>query len=211
MIALAQSKGIPILLLTDLDPSGDIIEKKINASGVKCYRLGITLTLLKKLGISVNDVNEPLPKDPEKLNHLKSLPQSRQDFYKGTIGDGKDHYRIEIDGVWAFAGKDKFVEAILDLADKHIPTKALERVLQPERFPVPVEQVLFDIHRVIVSRYKDVRQKKINEYKNSSMPFNDINLRDIETSIDTVIEQEDSGNIIRILKKALKSIKDAGG
>ena len=211
MIALAQSKGIPILLLTDLDPSGDIMERQIKASGVKCYRLGITLALLKKLGISISDVNEKLPNEPKKRNHLKSLPQRRQDFYKDVIGKGKCHCRIEIDGVWAFAGKDKFVEAILDLADKHIPAKALERVLRPERFPESVEQMLLDIRRAIVLRYKDVRQKKIDEYKNSSMPFNDINLRDIESSIDNVIEQEDSGDIIRILKEALKSIKDAGG
>jgi len=209
LIALAQSRGVPILLLTDLDPSGDIMERQIEASGVRCFRLGITLPLLDKLDISIKEVYEKLPKKKEKLNHLKSLSQSRQDFYKNIIGDGTDYHRIEIDGVWALAGKDKFVEAILELTDKYVPTKALERVLHPESYPKALSHVLSDIHSAIINQYAYVRQTKINEYKDSSMHFMDINLNDIETSIDNIIEQEDSGDIVNILTTALQNIEEA--
>ena len=80
--------------------------------------------------------------------------------------------------------------------------------MQPERYPWVVSQVLLDIRSAIVNQYAYVRQNKIDGYEDSSMRFNDINLKDIETSIDNIIEQEDSGDIVDILTAALQSIEE---
>lgn len=125
IIQEAQKRGIPILTLTDFDPSGILIDLKLKESGIKTVRLGIDLELIKALGLKINDVREPLPKSKKKLGHYKYLQNKHPEIAKQfkSIGVKNEPYRIEIDAVFALAGKDKFIQEIMNRASKYISKK----------------------------------------------------------------------------------------
>lgn len=208
VIALAREYGVLVLLLTDLDPSGILIEQAMKKAGIEVHRIGIDLELLEQLGVDVADVREVLPKDPEKLSHLKALSEEWQQLFIKTIGDGKHPYRIEIDGVWALAGKRRFMRAILERADQVLPKKPLTKVLTPERVPTLVGEALSTLQRTINGLYERIRSEELRKYEDAKIPFAKINLREIEGDIGREINQRGgSGKVVRLIGALVKELK----
>jgi len=210
VIKLAQDLGVPILTLTDFDPSGILIDKKIEASGVKTARLGIDLELLKRLDVKIEDVREPLPKDPEKLTHFKNLQKEYPeiaDIFVHVVGDGKSPYRIEIDGVFAFAKKERFMEAILERADKIVPEKPLQKALVFLKVPERVNKLRWAIYNMLDKVFEKVAEEELEPYKNLERPFSEFRLSAIETVIEEGIDEyAESGPVLKILEKAVVEI-----
>jgi len=212
VIALARETGVVVLVLTDLDPSGIVIERAIHEAGIEVHRVGIDLELLEQLGVDINDVREALPREPEKLSHLKSLPEEWQRFFIETIGDGEHPYRIEIDGVWALAGKRRFMAAILARADQVLPQKPLSRVLVPRSVPAKVGAALELLRSTVQGLYEGIRANELQKYDAADISFSEINLRDIESAIGREIDRKGkSGKVVRLVKKLVKELKLKGG
>lgn len=208
VIALAREYGVLVLLLTDLDPSGILIEQAMRETGIEVHRIGIDLELLEQLGVGIVDVREPLPKDPEKLSHLKALSKEWQRIFIKTIGDGKRPHRIEIDGVWALAGKRRFMRAILERADQVLPKKPLTKVLVPERVPTLVGEALDTLRRTINGLYERIRSEELRKYEDTEIPFAKINLREIEQGIEGEINRRGkSGKVVRLIRALVKELK----
>jgi len=207
MIKLAQELGVPILFLTDLDCSGILIELKVREAGVETHRLGIDLDLIKELGLSISDVNEPMPTDPKKLNHFKylcSIDPKWYDFFVNVIGDGRRPYRIEIDGVFSFAGKVRFVEAILRRADEVVERKPLQKVLLPRTRPRKVDSLFWRLSSALTKIYEDIIEEETVKYRDVAMPFVEIRIREIESEIERVIDEKgETDEVVAILDDAL--------
>lgn len=200
VIAVARETGLLILTLTDLDPSGLLIDKHI-ARHVETHRLGIDLDLVKGLGLAIEDVREPLPRDPKKLNHLKALTPEEQRIFTHGIGDGEHPYRIEIDGVFALAGKGRFMSAILERADTILPTKPVARILAPRRVPRKVEDLRSQLHELIDRKFSDLLRDQVAKFERHEMPLKDIRLSEIEELIEDTLDREgETDEVCRILK-----------
>ena len=210
MIKLAQDLSVPILTLTDYDPSGVLIDLKIEASGVKTARVGVDVELVKALEIPIEDVRERLPRDPKKLTHWKHLQKQRPeiaDVFLNVIGDGRDPYRIEIDGVFAFAGKDRFIEAILERADRVVPVKPLQKALIFLQVPERVNKLRWGIYYMLEKVFKKVAEDELEPYKDLEKPFREIRLSEIETEIEEGIDTwAESGPVLKILEDAIIEI-----
>lgn len=210
VIKLAQGLGVPILTLTDYDPSGVLIDLKIEATGVKTARVGVDVELVKVLDIPIEDVRERLPRDPRKLTHWKHLQKEYPeiaDVFLNVIGDGRDPYRIEIDGVFAFAGKDKFIEAILERADRVVPVKPLQKALLFLEVPERVNKLRWAIYYMLDKVFAKVVAEELEPYVDLEKPFREIRLSEIETEIEEAIDTwAESGPVLKILEDAIVEI-----
>jgi len=211
MIKLAEELGVPILFLTDFEPSGVLIEIKVREAEVRTHRLGIDLELLRQLNVEIFDVNEPLPSEPQKLNHFKHLCKidpKWHDTFVNVIGDGKRPYRIEIDGVFDLAGKRRFIEAILERADRVVEKKPLQKVLVPRNVPSTVDRAFWDINFELNAIYREILDNEVRRYVNVSMPFTLIKISEIEEEIEKAIDEKgETKEVASILKEALEKLR----
>jgi len=212
LIKKAQELGVPIFTLTDFDASGILIDKMIEKSGVKTARLGIDVELVRSLGLNIEDVREELPKDPVKLTHFKNLQKDYPeiaDVFINVIGDGRHPYRIEIDGVFALAGKERFMEAILARADQVVPIKPLKKVLIIRRVPEYVDKLRWAIISLLDKVFEKVVQEELEPYEEDDRPFSKLSLSLIEETIeDSINERAENKRVNKILEALVSELRD---
>jgi len=209
MIKKTQSLGIPILTLTDFDPSGILIDMKISQCGIKTVRLGVDPDLVKALGLKIEDVREALPRAKNKLAHYKYLQTNYPKLAKGflDIGMGGQPYRIEIDAVWALAGKDGFIEEILKRADLAVPVKPVQKALKYTRVPKKVDDLRTSIHGLVDELFSQAAQKAEVGVKDSKDSFNKLRLSEIEGKIQKTIDGNSEMPTAQILEKTIKTLQ----
>ena len=210
MIKQAQDLGVPILTLTDYDPSGVLIDLKIKEAGVKTARLGVDPKLVRSLGLKIEDVREPLPRAKKKLAHFKYLKRTHPRLAKGfiKIGEKGRPYRIEIDGVFALAGKDRFMTAILKRADEVIPVKPVQRSLVYKKVPKKVEDLRASMHRIVDNLFERIAEEAVAPHKDVKRSFVEIRLSAIERGIEQVIDQKAKGEAtVEILEETITKLQ----
>jgi len=209
VIKQAQTLGLPIFTLTDYDPSGILIDLKIQDSGVKTARLGVDPELVKILKLKLDDVREALPREKKKLAHYKYLktkyPKLADGFLK--IGLNNQPYRIEIDGIFALAGKDRFVEEILKRADLIVPTKPIQKVLKHKKVPENVNKMKEDMHALVDKLFAQASQDAEKSHVNAKESFNNIHLEKIENSIEKTINSNSSSDTTKVLQDTINSLQ----
>jgi hypothetical protein len=210
VIKQAHILGLPIFTLTDYDPSGILIDLKIQDSGVKTARLGVDPDLVKILNLKLDDVREALPREKKKLAHYKYLktkyPKLADGFLK--IGLNNQPYRIEIDGIFALAGKDRFVEEILKRADLIVPTKPIQKVLKHKKVPENVNKMKEDMHALVDKLFAQASQDAEKSHVNAKESFNNIHLGKIEQSIEKTIDSNSSSNTTtQILQTTINNLQ----
>jgi len=180
------------------------IHHLLEKSGVKTARLGIDVELVRSLGLKIEDVRESLPKDPLKLTHFKNLQKDYPqiaDIFVNVIGDGQHPYRIEIDGVFALAGKERFMEAILARADQVVPIKPLKKVLIVRRVPEYVDKLRWAVFGLLDKVFEKVVQEELEPYEEDDRPFSKISLNLIEETIeDSINESAENKQVNKILE-----------
>jgi hypothetical protein len=209
IIKQAHTLGLPIFTLTDYDPSGILIDLKIQDSGVKTARLGVDPELVKILKLNLDDVREALPKEKKKLAHYKYLkakyPKLADGFLK--IGVNNQPYRIEIDGIFALAGKDRFVEEILKRADLIVQTKPIQKVLKHKKVPANVNKLREEMHTLVDELFTKASQDAEKSHVNTKESFNNIRLSKIEKSIEKTIDSNSSSNATQILQTTINNLQ----
>ena len=210
MIKQAQSLGVPVLTLTDYDPSGLLIDIKIAESGVKTARLGIDLELVRALKLKVSDVKEALPRAKDKQAHYKYLKRTRPSLAKGflKIGEGGKPYRIEIDGVFALAGKDRFVEAILKRADKIVPVKPVQKSLRYKRVPKKVDGLRESMHKAVDDIFEEIANDAAKPHRNTKKSFTEVRLSKMESEIEqTITDKADAAPTVQVLEDTIARLQ----
>lgn len=209
IIKKAQDLGIPIFTLTDFDPSGILIDLKIGQYGVKTTRLGVDPDLVKALGLKVQDVGEALPKGKNKLGHYKYLQKNYPKLAKEfeTIGVKGQPYRIEIDGVFALAGKDRFIEEILKRADIAIPVKKVKKALQYKRVPKKVDDLRNQVHGLVDDLFTKAAETVETKYTDSKDSFNNIRLSEVEDNIQKAMNGKAEVPTAQVLEETIKALQ----
>ena len=209
VIKQAHSLGLPILTLTDYDPSGILIDLKIQDSGVKTARLGVDPDLVKTLNLNLDDVREPLPREKKKLAHYKYLktnyPKLADGFLK--IGVNNQPYRIEIDAIFALAGKDRFIEEILNRADQVVKVKPVQKVLRHKKVPENVDKMREEMHNLVDELFTKASQDAEKSHVNTKDSFNNIHLSKIEKSIEKTINSNSSNDTAQVLQDTINSLQ----
>lgn len=206
----AQELGIPIFTLTDFDASGILIDLKIQQSGVSTTRLGIDPDLVKTLGLKVSDVREALPRGKGKLGHFKYLQTNYPKLAKGflDIGVGGQPYRIEIDGVFALAGKDRFIEEILKRADLAVPVKPVKKALNYKKIPKKVEGMRSTVHDLVDNMFTKTAIGAEQGLIKNNESFNKIRLSEIEKNIEDKIEKKgEEVPTTQVLEETIKALQ----
>lgn len=209
IIKKAGDFGVPIFTLTDFDPSGILIDLKIGQCGVKTARLGVDPDLVKALGLKIQDVREPLPRGKNKLAHYKYLqtnyPKLAKEFV--TIGVKGQPYRIEIDGVFALAGKDRFIEEILKRADIQVPIKKMKKALQYKRVPKKVDDLRNQVHTMVDDLFAKAAENVEDKYSDSKDSFNKIRLSEVEGNIQKAMDGKAEVPTTQVLEETIKSLQ----
>jgi hypothetical protein len=209
IIKQAHTSGLPIFTLTDYDPSGILIDLKIQDSGVKTARLGVDPDLVKTLNLKLDDVREALPREKKKLAHYKYLkanyPKLADGFLK--IGVNNQPYRIEIDGIFALAGKDRFVEEILKRADKIVQVKPIQKVLKHKKVPENVDKMRDEMHALVDKLFTQASQDAEKSHVNAKDSFNNIHLGKIENSIEKTINSNSSKDTTQVLQDTINNLQ----
>lgn len=209
IIKQAHTSGLPIFTLTDYDPSGILIDLKIQDSGIKTARLGVDPDLVKTLNLKLDDVREALPREKKKLAHYKYLkskyPKLADGFLK--IGVNNQPYRIEIDGIFALAGKDRFVEEILKRADKIVQVKPIQKVLKHKKVPENVDKMKEEMHAIVDKLFEQVSENAEKSHVNTKDSFNNIHLSKIEKSIEKTIDSNSSTDTTQILQDTINNLQ----
>jgi hypothetical protein len=209
-IKKVQDLGIPILTLTDYDPSGLLIDLKISDYGVKTIRLGIDPELVKALGLKIGDVREALPRSKSKLVHYKYLQTNYPKMAKGflDIGLQGQPYRIELDGVFALAGKDRFIEEILKRADLAIPIKQVKKALNYKKVPKKVEGMRNTVHDLVDGMFNETATNAEQGLEKYDKSFNDMHLSKIEKGIEDTIEKKgEQVSTTEVLEETIKALQ----
>lgn len=209
IIKEAHSLGLPIFTLTDYDPSGILIDLKMQDSGIKTARLGVDPELVKALNLNLDDVREPLPKAKNKLAHYKYLkskyPKLADGFLK--IGVNNQPYRIEIDGIFALAGKDRFIEEILKRADKIVQIKPVQKALKHKHVPQNIDKMREDMHKLVDDLFAKTSEDAEKTHINSKDSFNNIHLSKIEKSIEKTIDSKSSNDTTQVLQDTISALQ----
>lgn len=209
VIKEAQNLGIPIFSLVDYDPSGLLISKKLEKSGIKINSLGIDPQLVKDLGLTIEDVRESLPSKKNKLSHLKYLkdhyPKEAKEFEK--IGEKGKLSRIEIDSVFSLAGKDRFVEEILKRADLAVPIKPLQKVLKHKKVPTKVDDLRNSMHTLVDELFDKTSEDAEKPHKDVKQSFNKLRLSEIENSIEKTIDSEATNGTTKVLEDTIDALQ----
>jgi len=208
IIKKAQDLGIPILTLTDFDPSGILIDMKISQCGVKTTRLGVDPALVKALNLKIEDVREPIPK-AKRQAHLKYLktnyPKIAAEFTK--IGVKGIPHRIEIDAIFALAGKDRFIEEILKRADLCVPVKKVQKALKYKRVPKKVDDLRQNVHNLVDELFTKAAEKAEDKVKDSQDSFNKIRLSQKEGQLQQVIDGKAEAPATQVLEETIKQLQ----
>jgi len=210
MIKQAQTLGVPILTLTDYDPSGLLIDLKISESGVKTARLGVDPELVKALGLKLGDVKEPLPKARKKLAHYTYLKRKHPKLAAGftKIGTKKQPYRVEIDGVFALAGKERFMEEIFKRADQVVPIKPIQKTLRHKRVPKKVDDLRTSVHTLVDDLFTRIAEEAETPHKNVKKPFAELRLSQVENAIEQTIEAKaQDAPTTQVLEETIKNLQ----
>jgi len=211
MMKKVQDLGIPILTLTDYDPSGILIDLKISEYGIKTTRLGIDPELIKALKLKISDVREALPKGKGKLGHFKYLQANFPKLAKGflDIGVGGQPYRIELDAVFALATKDRFIEEILKRADLAVPVKPVKQALSYKKVPTKVEGMRSTVHELVDDMFSKTAIGAEQGLVKSNESFNKIRLSQIEKKIEDTIEKKgEEVPTTEVLEKTIKALQE---
>lgn len=208
-IKQAQNLGLPVFTLTDYDPSGLLIDLKIQDSGVKTARLGVDPELVKALNLNIDDVREALPREKKKLAHYKYLrtnyPKLADGFLK--IGIKNQPYRIEIDGVFALAGKDRFIEEILKRADMVVQIKPVQKALNHKKVPKKVDDLRSSMHNLVDEVFEKISEDAEKPHKDTQESFNKLRLSKIEQSIEKEIDSKSSDEATQILQDTINNLQ----
>lgn len=209
IIKKAQDLGIPIFTLTDFDPSGILIDLKIGECGVKTARLGVDPDLVKALGLKIQDVREALPRGKNKSSHLKYLQTNYPKLAKQftNIGVKGQPYRIEIDGVFALAGKDRFIEEILKRADIVVPVKKVKKALQYKRVPKKVDDLRNQMHGLVDDIFTKTAETVEAKYSDSNDSFNRIRLSEVEGNIQQAMDGKAEVPTTKVLEETIKQLQ----
>jgi hypothetical protein len=209
IIKEAHKLGLPILTLTDYDPSGILIDLKIKDSGIATARLGVDPDLVNKLNLKLDDVREPLPREKTKLAHYKYLKTKYPKLAKGflDIGVGGNPYRIEIDGVFALAGKDRFIEEILKRADNVVQVKSIHKALRHKKVPENVDRMKEEMHSMVDKLFEQVSEKAEKSHVNDKDSFNNFRLSKIEKDIEKTINSNSSAATMQVLQDTINNLQ----
>lgn len=209
MIKEAQRMGVPILTLTDYDPSGILIDLKIADAGVKTARLGVDPELVTALNLHVNDVKEELPRAKNKLSHYKYLkthyPKLAQGFE--AIGTKLKPCRIEIDGVFAIAGKDNFMREILKRADRVVPVKPVQKAVSYQHVPDKIAKLRAETYNMVENLFAKISAEAEKQHSNIQKSFNDVRISQVEQRIKEDIDRADTGQAARVLEETIAKLQ----
>ena len=208
IIKKAQGLGIPIFTLTDFDPSGILIDLKIGQCGVKTVRLGIDPELVKALGLKLDDVREALPRAKNQLAHLKYLQINYPKLARGflDIGLRGQPYRIEIDSIFALAGKDKFLKVILERAEKVIPPEQLQKSIRLPSVPKKIDSLLNEINQESAKLFSD----EVSNLKTNIKPksLSNVKLDKIESELAENLHGNAENETLKILQDTIEKLRE---
>jgi hypothetical protein len=210
VIKQAQNLGVPIFTLTDYDPSGLLIDLKIAESGVKTARIGVDPELVKALGLKLSDVKEALPRAKKKLAHYKYLKRCHPKLAAGftRIGTKSQPYRVEIDGVFALAGKERFMEEILKRADKIVPIKRVQKALKYKRVPKKVDDLRTSVHALVDNLFSQIAEDSEKPHRDTAKSFNDLRMSQLEGTIEQSINDKAQATpATEVLEATIKNLQ----
>jgi DNA topoisomerase VI subunit B len=195
LLELARRSKGHIWLLTDMDASGLLMYR--NTLKGEIPRLGIDEKMLKKLGISREEVEEKY-EVPSK--HLKALPPEDQELVKNT--------RVEIDAVLAAVGPEKFWNYIEEQIQELAPLRDMNRSIDltvklPDEIAGPISTITEFIQSVASKKQQEIKET-LREWKDGV-----VNVEEKEEEFQFQMRDEMLKNTqVQDLTRQLKAIAD---
>jgi hypothetical protein len=205
-LELTERTDSNIIVLTDLDASGLLIQTKL-PDNKPIYRVGVNQEMLDYFGLDFDEVSETYKPEEHYDTVAEYLKNNNYNLISKDLFKRLKTERVEIDSILSKVSNKDFWDYIIEFLKEKFPNRNYNRSIDVPKSVTPIylQKFIDNINQIIIKAQEPERQKIVNELEYTEGLFDELEDKEneIEDRLRSIVEnnQEIKNKISEEFKK----------